>query len=260
MNAQNDIFPFGEKLKDVVQVDTTTPKKVFVLGVYASAVHAKWIDANNKMLVRALAVASEPYIFWKGDKTEAQNIISKISIPPKYGKLVPVDSLNGQSGRSLDDNYLEPLNLSRKDAWLCDLVPHSFRNEKQDSALKRVYDKFPDLPGYSIPKVPKPLVTEDRINEILAELKKSQADTIILLGDQPIKYFLTRFPNEYNYKKLSDFEEYGKPIVVNIEGKDYKVIALAHPKQVSKLGQSNKKWAEEHEKWKIKMEKKTGHS
>ena len=34
-------FPFGEELKPLRQQDRT-PKKVFVLGVYASAVHARW--------------------------------------------------------------------------------------------------------------------------------------------------------------------------------------------------------------------------
>ena len=34
-------FPFGETVKRLLQEDRT-PKKVFVLGVYASAVHARW--------------------------------------------------------------------------------------------------------------------------------------------------------------------------------------------------------------------------
>ena len=34
-------YPFGQELKKVIQQDRT-PKKVFVLGVYASAVHARW--------------------------------------------------------------------------------------------------------------------------------------------------------------------------------------------------------------------------
>ena len=57
-------YPFGEKLTPVTQTDRT-PKNVFVLGVYASAVHARWYGPNGKIRVRALAVASEPYIFWR---------------------------------------------------------------------------------------------------------------------------------------------------------------------------------------------------
>jgi len=253
MNAQDFTFPFGTKLTNVVQKDTT-PKKIFVLGVYASAVHAKWTDVNGKLLVRALAVASEPCIFWKGDSLEAKQIIDKINLPEKYGKLIPVDSLNGPSGRSLDDNYLTPLHFTRNDAWLCDLVPHSCKNSGQDSALKRVYDKIEGLPKYSIPEIPKTLATPERIKEILIELKKSQTDTIILLGDQPIKYFLSQL-TQNKYNKLSDFVEYGKPITVSIENKLYVVYAFAHPRQTSKLGLSNIKWYNKHEEWKQKFMK-----
>lgn len=253
MHAQNFIFPFGQKLQNISQTDTT-PKKVFVLGVYASSVHAKWLDTNNKVLVRALAVASEPCIFWTGDTIQAKEIIDKIKIPAKFGKLIPADtSHNGPSGRSLDENYLVPLKLTRNNAWLCDLLPHSCMNKGQESALIRVYDKYPDLPKYSIPEVPKILATQDRINEILTELKQSQADTIILLGDQPIKYFLSTFCEKY--KKLSDFEPYGKPVLVEIEGKKYVVYAFAHPRQTSKLGFSSKTWFDKHENWKKNITK-----
>lgn len=34
-------FPFGSELKKVIQTDRTA-KKVFILAVYASAVHARW--------------------------------------------------------------------------------------------------------------------------------------------------------------------------------------------------------------------------
>ncbi len=52
-------FPFGQPVKDVVQKDRS-PKKVFVLGVYASAVHAKWLDAKDKLLVRAIRASAKP--------------------------------------------------------------------------------------------------------------------------------------------------------------------------------------------------------
>ena len=249
MNTQYN-FPFGEELKNVKQSDTT-PKNIFVLGVYASAVHAKWLDANGRILIRALAVASEPCIFWTGDSTEALKIINDIKIPKEMGSLVPADcTYNGPSGKCLDSNFLYPLNSKRENAWLCDLVPHSCQNSNQKSALDREYDKYiklGKLPEYNIPEVPTNLATEERIKGIITELKQSQADTIILLGDQPIKYFLSRFTDKY--KKLSDFSEYGKPVDVVIDNKTYKVIALAHPRQVSKLGKSNQKWYDLHQSW-----------
>jgi len=98
------VFPFGSQLQKVEQIDKS-PKKVFVLGVYASAVHAKWIGVDGKTKVNALAVASEPYIFWKGE--DAEKIIDKIPIPEKLGKLIPADKrFNGPSGIALDELFL----------------------------------------------------------------------------------------------------------------------------------------------------------
>jgi uracil-DNA glycosylase len=245
MNAQH-YFPFGQEVKTVMQTNIT-PKEVFVLGVYASAVHAQWMDKDGKVLIKAVAVASEPYIFWKGDS--AATIIDKIAIAKELGRLIPADSTyNGPSGKSLDNDFLFPLGYKREDAWLCDLVPYSCQNSNQKTALERAYDQYVvqgKFPKYNVSEVPK-RVSEERIQEILAELTKAQAKTIILLGDQPIKYFLSRYAK---YQKLADFEEYGKPIEVVIEDKTYKVIALAHPRQVNKLGKSNHKWYELHQNW-----------
>ena len=55
-------FPSGQPIRKVTQTDRL-PKRVFVLGVYASAVHARWIGQDGKTRIAALAVASEPEIF-----------------------------------------------------------------------------------------------------------------------------------------------------------------------------------------------------
>src|SRR5687767_9922054 len=123
MDIERCVFPFGQPLHPVEQTDRT-PKRVFVLGVYASAVHARWIGADGREIVKALAVASEPYIFWRGDG--AGDIIRQIEVPPAVGRLLPADAqFNGPSGIALDEHILRPLGLERSDAWLCDLVPHS---------------------------------------------------------------------------------------------------------------------------------------
>ncbi len=56
-------FLFDQPVKKVEQIDRT-PKKIFILGVYASAVHAKWLSPKGKVLIKAVAVASEPYIVY----------------------------------------------------------------------------------------------------------------------------------------------------------------------------------------------------
>ena len=105
MNYQ---FPFGEYVKKLKQQDKT-PKKFFVLGVYASAVHAKWI-IGKETICQALAVASEPYIFWNGDTKEAQKIIDRIKIPVAVGKLVlPNKNSNGPSAKCLGKTFCSHL-------------------------------------------------------------------------------------------------------------------------------------------------------
>ncbi len=89
-------FPFGMPITPVQQADRS-PKRVFVLGVYASAVHSRWVGDDGKTIINALAVASEPEIFWRGDDADA--VIGKIPVPPGAGRLVAASkTLNGPSG------------------------------------------------------------------------------------------------------------------------------------------------------------------
>lgn len=246
------IFPFGQPVQEVVQKDCA-PKDVFVLGVYSSAVHARWVDVMGKTVVRALAVASEPYIFWRGDK--AESIIQQITIPEELGKLIPADqSLNGPSGLALDDLILNPLGLSRQKAWLCDLVPHSCVNIAQSEAIARVYTPIASQYGlakHTVPPVPNVLADDNRRRAILDELIKSESKVLILLGDKPIQWFLSYF--DAHWRKLSDFgrdsQSYGRLHPVRLGNREIKVLPVAHPRQIAKLGQSSEIWHAAHETW-----------
>jgi hypothetical protein len=250
-------FPFGQRLKKVEQIDRT-PKKAFVLGVYASAVHAKWIDANGNLKVQALAVASEPEIFWTGGN--AAEIIAEIIIPKELGRLLPANSnLNGPSGKALDTQYLAPLKLNRKTTWLCDLIPESRINGNQRKALDKHYpadliQKY-NLSPATIPDFTKDISNERR-EEILKELEQSKAETLILLGDQPIFNFLSFWGNS-SYPSLENFgstaDRYGKSHELKINNKPYNVIPLCHPRQA--FGYRNKKWKDLHDNWVNKLKK-----
>lgn len=245
-------FPFGLPVQEVVQKDRTQ-KSVFVLGVYASAVHARWINVRGKTVVNALAVASEPYIFWRGEN--ADSIIKKIVIPKKLGELIPAkQEFNGPSGLALDNLILNPLGLDRRKVWLCDLVPHSCVNPSQRKAIERAYD--PNVPKYglanhTVPPVPNPLTDGIRRMAIVEEIIESESRVLILLGDMPIKWFLTYFDDRW--KKLSDFEReaksYGQLHKARMGGKEINVLPLAHPRQIAKLGMSSVVWHEAHERW-----------
>lgn len=248
-------YPFGEELKPVVQHDRT-PKKVFVLGVYASAVHACWRKPGQKRPVcTALAVASEPRIFWDGNPTEAAEIISRIKFPKELGMLEPADSkFNGPSAKVLDEHILVPLGFTRKDAWLCDLLPETRLNKGQADAIKREY--LPQMEKYglndvTIPLRPTKFCDNERCKEIIAELEESKAEILVLLGDIPIKQFLNAV-SSVDYKSLQDYKDshgYGKSTEAVINGKRYKVLPLAHPRQIGGLGSHSSNWHDEHQKW-----------
>ena len=235
-------FSFGQPILPVSQADRT-PKRVFVLGVYASAVHARWTHPDGRTRIAALAVASEPEIFWTGQG--AEQIIAGIATPDGTGRLVPAGAnLNGPSGRALDERILSPLGLSRTDAWLCDLVPHSCMNPSQKAALIReglLIPKWPDVPHS---------LANDRRAEILVELEASQARILITLGDQPLRWFTAHFGAN---PRLSDYgetpESYGQLHPLTIKGRDLLLLPLAHPRQIARLGAHSDKWASLHAAW-----------
>ena len=248
-------FPFGQIVRPLRQGDRT-PKKVFVLGVYASAVHARWTKpGESRPVCAALAVASEPRIFWDGNIDEAREIISKIKIPKELGTLEPAGSnLNGPSAKVLDENILAPLGFSRKDAWLCDLLPETRINDSQKKVIKDKYN--PQIAKYglnevTIPNRPTVFCDSARCKEILEEMEESQADLLILLGDIPIAQFLNEVAN-VPYKSLKEYVNlygYGKATNTIIDGRTIKVLPLAHPRQIGGLGFHSKDWHDMHQEW-----------
>ena len=229
------------------------PKEIFILGVYASAVHARWLSPDGTELARALAVASEPYIFWRGEGPEA--IIDRIHLPRGVGKLAPAAKMfNGPSGVALDERILAPLNRTRGDTWLADLVPNSCMNFRQQAALDRIY--MPrltewSLPVPSVPLLPSPLASSVRQDEIAGELLESRASVVILLGDDPIRWFSSRwYPR---CRRLADFgvsaDSYGRLTEATVAGARVAILPLAHPRQVAKLGRSSARWYDLHQHW-----------
>ena len=250
------LFPFGEKVRPLVQQDRT-PKKVFVLGVYASAVHARW-KKDGQIVCQALAVASEPRIFWDGNEDEARQIISGIAIPPELGYLEPAGKqLNGPSAKVLDEQILAPLGFTRQDAWLCDLLPETRINPSQAKALKEKYEPLQAQYGLNqvtIPKRPSKFCDKIRSEEITEELQVSEADLLVLLGDIPIAQYLNRVA-DVPYSTLGEYVDlygYGNPTPIVIAGKQLQVLPLAHPRQIGALGAHSEKWFMMHKAWEKK--------
>lgn len=247
------VFPFGEPVLRVVQTNRT-PKCLFVLGVYASAVHARWMGEDSRQKIGAVAVASEPEIFWRGSQGVAREILASIKLPAGAGHLAPASAqLNGPSGKALDSLFLQPLGLSRNDAWLCDLVPHSCMNEKQALALQREYEPVREshgLPAYNWPSLPRELTDASRRADIERELVDSSAEVLLTLGDQPLRWFAQ------HYGTASDLSAHGKTPAqygrfhpVTVAGRKLHLLPLVHPRQAARLGSHSTVWAGLHDAW-----------
>ena len=246
-------FPFGNEVKPLIQEDRS-PKKVFILGVYASAVHARW-KKDGKVLCQALAVASEPRIFWDGDPEEAKKIIASISIPKELGTLEPAGrNLNGPSAKVLDENILAPLGFTRADAWLCDCLPETRINPSQAKVIRERYDPLAKQYGLNpvtIPHRPSAFCDEARSREITQELLESQAELLVLLGDIPIAQYLNR-ASDVPYSSLGEYVSlygYGTITQARMNGKTIRILPLAHPRQIGALGAHSEKWHHAHKEW-----------
>jgi hypothetical protein len=96
-------------------------------------------------------------------------------------------------------------------------------------------------------------IEDKRRNEILAELEESQAETIILLGNEPLECFLS-VVSDCKKTSLKEFgentETYGLEHQVNINGKAYTVRPLTHP---GNLIRHLEKWERLHINWAANM-------
>jgi len=245
------VFPFGLPILPVAQKHLK-PKRVFVLGVYASAVHARWVGPDGKPVIAAIGVASEPEIFWRGDGVES--ILSRVSVPREVGRLeLASEKLNGPSGVALDERFLAPLGLSRGDAWLCNLVPHSCMNPRQKVAIQDRYMPYVRksmLPNHTWKPVPQQLATKSRRSEIVAEVLKSKATVIITLGDQPLRWFTRHFGSKGRLATYgTGTADYGRLHPIEIRGREISLLPLVHPRQAAGLGTHSSVWLDVHELW-----------
>ena len=162
--------------------------------------------------------------------------------------------LNGPSAKVLDEHILGTLGYTRKDAWLCDLLPETRLNSGQVKVITERYNPLIeqyDLNKVTIPERPSAFCDAQRCKEILVELKESQAELLVLLGDIPIAQFLNEVA-DVPYKSLQEYVDlygYGTSTDVTIDNRKIKVLPLAHPRQIGALGAHSEKWNRLHQEW-----------
>lgn len=245
-------FPFGENIVRLTQKDRS-PKRFFLIGSYASAVHALWFDLSGKMVTRSLAVANEPEILWAGNSFEALTVITRVKCPLDAGRLTDAGKrMNGGIGRLFHSEILKPLNIFRSDVWFSLLIPFTIANKGQRKALNRYNrscEKFRLPPSSILPSnIKTSLITEKRISDLIEELEESKAEIIITLGDLPLHHFIKLF-NPY-IDKLDSFERYGQIHDIKIKDKNYRLLPFYHPKSGENIGAYTEKWRRVHFDWK----------
>ena len=154
----------------------------------------------------------------------------------------------------LDEQILVPLRFTRKDAWLCDLLPETRLNISQEKAIRERYNPLIDEYGLNPVTIPNRLTSfcdEKRAAEITDELMESQAPLLVLLGDIPIAQYLKRVA-EVDFSSLQEFTEsygYGNTVSVRIRDRIVEVLPLAYPRQIGVLGTHIEKWYLLHQQW-----------
>lgn len=241
-------FPFGRPLENTPP-QKARQAKAFVVGVYASAVHARWIGPDGKEACKALAIATEPCSFWDGTGAEAIIADLQKTVPSDMGRLeVPGRQFNGPSGGTLLELYLAPLGLTPAECWITDLHDRYFLSPGNEKALAR-YEKLRNgvrsaAPEAALPRRPERVVpTQERLARLRGELRDSGAGLVITLGAEPLGALLG------NRARKLTLDGYGSPEVLEVFGQRMRVLRLCHPRQAGGLGMSSETWAGAHAAW-----------
>lgn len=241
-------FPFGCQYHPTLpQRPTEGNAAVFVVGVYASAIHAAWYGPDGRQLCQALAVAPEPWSFWDGDDAEDRVYEVTARVPPEAGRLKPTRlRFNGPSGRALKIHYQEPLGSPA--CWITDLHPGYYLSQGNAVAIERHYKPLAEklgLPESDLPPRPgKVWPDQVRLNELEQEFLESGAGIVVTLGNEPIPVLFEGRSAQLNmddYGRLEERRFLGRYTV--------QALHLVHPRQTGGLGRSSEMWGRVHADW-----------
>lgn len=240
-------FPFGHQHHPTPPQRSKGKAEVFVVGVYASAVHAAWHGPDGHQLCQALAVAPEPRSFWDGRDAEERVQEVAATVPSKAGSLRPAHQrFNGPSGCALMEHYLEP--LGSPECWITDLHPGYYLSEGNAAAIERHYKPLAEklsLPTADLPSRPGEVKPgQDRLSELAREFLESEAEVVVTLGNEPIRALF-----EEGRDRLS-MGDYGRLEERLFLGRyPVKALHLVHPRRAAALGRSSEAWGRVHAEW-----------
>jgi hypothetical protein len=239
-------YPFGEPVGSVTALGAA-PARVFVLGVYPSAIHARWVGPDGTPRIRAVAVADEPEPFWPGDDAVVAATVARLNarLPSAAGQLEPAaPAFNGPSGLALDEFVLAPLGLDRDAVRIADVHNRYMANTGQVAAVARAYEPLVAaglLPAVSWERRHKlRRVPSDRQPSLADELATADPEWLITLGNEPLRAL--------GLEPLTQ-DGYGKERTATVFGRRVRLVPLVHTRQAAGHGASSGVWRERHQAW-----------
>lgn len=250
-------FPFGVPVSRCAP-SASSPRRVFVLGAYPSALHVAWLPPKPFERVRALPVADEPEPFWTGTD-EALRIAAwreRVGFRDAWGAIATCRRLNGSSGVWVEERVLRPLGVSREECWITDCLA-TYRTSTD--VAKRLDDTYhPFAAAHGAPVASLSLHPSERqiVREALAvererltaELELATPELVVTLGNAALRVLRALVLDADGIQRLAADDRYGTARRVRVMGRTASWVPLAHPAAPRAYQLAHAAWVERRER------------
>ena len=218
----------GSSLPPSFGCSLQTRPSVFILGVYPSALDARWkYGPCGSDHIQALAIANEPEPFW--DSTNQLRLIARHR--PHLASSFPLHRTDCRA-RLYAIGTSSHLASTLPAAGLpMSLTPLNTGTE--ECILGCIYASQVAPPDWSLPIRPRRIVPdEQRLAALESELREASPTWLITLGDEPLATL--------SLGHLSQFD-YGRPIPGRPFGIDTNLLSFTYPRNAGRFGKRHSK-------------------
>jgi hypothetical protein len=213
----------------------------------------RWLDPEDKLLARAVAIDNEPEPFWTGhdEVTRINDWKVRVGYSDTWGSVKKCGRLNGSSGDWVEKNILEPLHVKRAEAWITDCLDTYF--ESNPAATRQDSEPITDfVRRMGIPRRHhRPHPSEDEIvqmalaehlDRLTAELLNAHPECVVTLGNAALRVFQQLVDGTAVHMQKLSTKGYGQSIAATIGGRQVEWLPLAHPAAPPIYQQAHKIW------------------
>lgn len=245
-------FPFGRPVTPRLP-SASSPRPLFVLGAYPSALHVEWIPPEPFSRIRAIPIDNEPSPFWDGaDHAERVDLWKdEVGFDERWGSVKGVKRFNGPSGEWVREKVLAPLGCTSRDAWITDCLDTYRGSVGVTRRLTDTYDPF--AKEYGLPAARLPLhPSEARIVEealshhaarLRGELAAARPELVVTLGNAALRVLAEITEHEGRPPSKLGLDEYGQERTSRVAGRRVRWLPLAHPAAPDVYQRAHDGWA-----------------